>query len=177
MEILDRDIRLPANAQILDVGAAPGGWSAVLGPRLSGQSAIVAVDRLEFSAPARTHVVIGDICDPAVREQLRPKRGKRFDLIMSDACPNISGVRESDEAAWDELTAALSCLIKETLANRGHLVTKMFSGIVMTNFRRTITRQFQTVAVRKPQASRRQSSEAYVVGLSYRLNPSSHSER
>lgn len=176
LEQLDRRFQLLDRHQwVLELGAAPGGWTAYLAERLT-RGRIVAVDPrpVELSA-VNVEVVQGCLGDPAVDRHLAgilAARGEcdsgAVDLVLSDMAPNISGIRAADQAQAMRLAALASGAAGKWLRPGGALVVKIYQGEGMEAWLRETRGRFARVRVVKPPASRPGSRENYAVARDYR---------
>ena len=165
LEELDRAERLISpGAVIIDLGAAPGGWSQYAARRLAGSGLVVALDLLPMDEIAGVTVLHGDFREQATVDRLlRELGGRRADLVMSDMAPNISGVDVVDQARAADLEALALEFARQVLAPSGVLVLKMFQGAGFQELLAQTRKGFRSVRMRKPGASRRRSSETYLV--------------
>lgn len=165
LEEIDRAERLIVpGAVIVDLGAAPGGWSQYAARRLAGKGKIVAVDLLPMDAIPGVTVVAGDFREQAVVEALlRSLSGRRADLVMSDMAPNITGVDVVDQARAAELESLALDFARKVLAPSGVLLMKVFQGAGFQELLADARKAFKSVRMRKPRASRQRSSETYLV--------------
>jgi 23S rRNA (uridine2552-2'-O)-methyltransferase len=165
LEIDRRDHLLRRGATVVDLGAAPGGWSQVAVRAVGHSGCVVAVDLLEMPALAGVHVIRGDFRDPdCVMELRHALAGREIDLVLSDMSPNISGVATMDQARICELAGEACEFAGKYLKQQGILVVKMFHGEGFEAFREHMRQVFQQVSVRKPEASRDRSREVYLLG-------------
>jgi len=164
-EIAARDRLIAPGMIVVDLGAAPGGWSQVAAERVGSRGRVVAFDVLDMPRLAGVTFIRGDFHDAAaVAELERVLEGRKVDLVLSDMAPNISGVPSSDQArALGLAELALDFALKH-LKPQGKLLVKLFQGAGFESFLRTLRSRFAVVAVRKPEASRSRSSEVYLVG-------------
>ena len=169
-EILDRDRLLRPGQVVLDLGAAPGGWSQVVAPRLGPQGRLVAVDILPMDPIAGVVFIRGDATEDAVVEQIREAlEGRAVDLVISDMAPNLTGIRPVDEARSVVLAEQVLHIAKNFLRHGGTMVMKLFQHNDTEVFIREARRSFATLSRRKPAASRNQSREFYVVASGFQL--------
>lgn len=161
----DRFHILRRGAHVLDLGAAPGGWSLVALERVGPEGSVVAVDpRPVAPAPGLT-VVRGRVGDPTLPGRLGPEP---FDVVLSDMSPSISGAYATDHARSVDLVRAAHALAVRVLARRGAFVAKVFAGDMLEDLVDEIRPEFAEVLRTKPPASRAPSSELYVVALGFR---------
>lgn len=169
-EILDRDRLLRPGQVVLDLGAAPGGWSQVVAPRLGPQGLLVAVDILPMDPLAGVVFIRGDATEDAVVEQIREAlAGRAVDLVISDMAPNLTGIRPVDEARSVVLAEQVLHLAQNFLRHGGTMVMKLFQHNDTEVFIREARKSFATLSRRKPAASRNQSREFYVVASGFQL--------
>ena len=156
---LFRDARV-----VVDLGAAPGGWSQVARRALPPDGRVVALDVLEMEELAGVEFIQGDFRSAEVLGRLQSSIGGRtVDLVMSDMAPNLSGMRVHDQARWRELAECAAEFAAGVLGRDGAFLVKLFQGEETAPYLRTLRERFANVAVRKPAASRRQSSESYAL--------------
>ncbi len=165
LEINRRDHLLHRGATVVDLGAAPGGWSQVAARAVGRGGCVVAVDVLEMPALAGVRFIRGDFRDPdCVVELTRTLADREVDLVLSDMSPNISGIAAIDQARICELAAAACEFAGKYLKPQGIFVVKVFNGEGFEVFRESMREVFEQVHVRKPGASRDRSREVYLLG-------------
>lgn len=154
---------------VVDLGAAPGGWSQVAHELVGDHGVVISVD-LQPMEPIEDVVVIkGDITNEEetvlkIREALIAKGRDAADVVISDAAPQLSGNKDLDQFRSFELsTAALNVGIK-LLKHRGNFVAKIFQGEYYPQFYTSVKEKFRSVRAFAPEASRKRSAEVYVVG-------------
>jgi 23S rRNA (uridine2552-2'-O)-methyltransferase len=151
-------------AVVVDLGAAPGGWSQYAARRLGSKGRVFALDLLPMDAIAGVEFIQGDFREQPVLDVLLGKLGaRRVDLVMSDMAPNISGVDVVDQARAADLEGLALDFAGQVLGRDGALVMKVFQGAGFQELLAEARRRFQRVRMRKPDASRRRSSETYLV--------------
>jgi 23S rRNA (uridine2552-2'-O)-methyltransferase len=155
--------------RVLDLGAAPGGWSIVARDTLRGSGAVVAVDPRPIEPIEGVTVVRGLVGDPRLPERLGPGR---FDLVLSDMSPRISGAYATDHARSVELVRAAFALARAVLSEGGSFVAKVFQGDLLDDLVGEISPSFRRFQRTKPAASRSRSSEVYLIGLGFRAGGS-----
>jgi len=168
-EIAARDRLLAPGAVVVDLGAAPGGWSQVAAARVGARGQVIALDLLDMASLPGVTFIRGDFHDEASVAALeRALDGRKADLVLSDMAPNISGVPSSDQARAIALAElALEFALKH-LKPKGNFLVKTFQGAGFESFLKMLRGHFEAVAVRKPEASRSRSSEVYLVGKGLR---------
>ena len=164
LEILEKDKLVRPGMTVVDLGAAPGGWSQVLAPLVGAKGQVIALDLLEME-PLRGVVVIrGDFSEDSTLRLLEQHTGDRsIDLVVSDMAPNISGVGLVDQARSIYLAELALEFSRDQLKPGGDLVVKVFQGSGLDEFRKALSIAFGAVMVRKPKASRERSSEFYLL--------------
>ena len=159
LEIDKRDKLLRPGMRVLDLGAAPGGWSQVAADRVRPGGKVVAVDLLEMKPIAGVTIFKGDFREADLEGAL----GGKADLVLSDMMPNVTGVPLVDQARAAEITLAAIDLCKKSLQPDGALLVKVFHGEAFDEVLKALKAAFQSVAVRKPAASRGESRENYLL--------------
>jgi len=165
LEEIDRAEKLFfPGAVVVDLGAAPGGWSQYAARMLAGQGTVYALDLLPMDAIAGVNVLQGDFREQPVLDALLGELGgRRVDLVLSDMAPNMSGVDVVDQARAADLETLALDFARQVLGPKGALVMKVFQGAGFQEMLATARGQFRTVKMRKPKASRQRSSETYLV--------------
>ena len=165
LEAMDDRERLFRGARmVVDLGAAPGGWSQIARRRLPLDGRIVALDLLEMEPLAGVEFIQGDFRRADVVVRLEENVGRRaVDLVMSDMAPNLSGMKANDQSRWRELSDAAAGFAARVLKHDGAFLVKLLEGEETTPYLRTLRERFASVAVRKPAASRKRSSESYAL--------------
>lgn len=159
----ERDRLLSRARRVLDLGAAPGGWSQYARERLTGGT-LVALDLLPMEPIQDVEIIQGDFTDAAVQERLVALVSPHaYDLVISDLAPNITGIADVDQANAAELAGRVMEFSARVLAKNGELVVKVFEGSEAAGVRRLGEELFHQCAARKPGASRDKSRELYLV--------------
>lgn len=176
LEEIDRKHRLIAPASVIvDLGAAPGSWSQYAAARVGAGGAVIAVDVLAMAPLEKVHFIRGDFTDAEVRAQLiAALAGRRADLVLSDLAPNLSGVRDSDQARAAELQCAALAFCRRGLRPGGALLCKQFAGESAAAMRAQIAGDFAQTRNIKPDASRPHSKEFYLLARGYHGAPAPH---
>ncbi len=151
--------------RVLDLGAAPGGWSLVAAERVGPHGSVVAVDPRTIEPMDRVTVVHGTVGAPGLRDRLGPEP---FDVVLSDMSPRISGAYSTDHARSVDLVLSAWTLAQEVLAPGGRFVAKLFDGDLLATTEARIRPSFEHFRRTKPPASREQSSELYLLGWGFR---------
>jgi len=165
LEMDQREKLFRRGATVIDLGAAPGSWSQIAAERTRPGGQVIAVDLLEIAPISGVTVLKGDFRDAKLLEVLE---GRRADVILSDVLPNLSGRANVDQARAAELTYAALDLCQKALKPNGIFVVKAFQGEAFNEVLQRLKHEFVKVAVRKPEASRGESRETYVVASALR---------
>ncbi len=169
-EVDEKEQLIRPGCTVVDLGAAPGGWTQYVAEKMNGKGAIIALDCLPMDALPGVTFIQGDFTEASVLEallQVAPKGS--VDLILSDMAPNMSGNIAVDiprMIALSELAFELCSLL---LKPNGTLFMKMFHGSGFDALVKDIRPHFQRVVIRKPQASRARSRETYLLAKGYKL--------
>jgi 23S rRNA (uridine2552-2'-O)-methyltransferase len=157
---------------VVDLGAAPGGWSQVARELVGDRGLVVSVDLQPMAPLAGVVVLKGDITNEetiaTIQEALASHARKAVDVVISDAAPQLSGNKDLDQYRSFELSTAALTLAVKLLKNNGSFVTKIFQGEYYPEFYKNVKEQFQITKAYAPEASRKRSAEVYVVGKGYR---------
>ncbi len=168
-EIQHKDRILKPGMTIVDLGAAPGGWSQYAARVLRGQGHIIAMDILPMEPLDGVEFVQGDFREDEVLEALMEKIDDRaIDLVMSDMAPNISGMEAVDQPRSMYLAELAVDFAAQVLREGGDLLFKAFQGEGFDDLVKLLRGQYREVRIRKPKASRPRSREVYVLARHYR---------
>ena len=155
---------------VVDLGAAPGGWSQYAAKLLGDKGQIFALDILPMEPMPGVTVIEGDFRDAAILEQLKTLLGDRpIDLVMSDMAPNISGMGAVDQPRAMYLVELAVDFAREMLRPGGSFVCKVFQGEGFDALVQSLRQDFSKIMVRKPKASRPRSREVYLVASDRKL--------
>ncbi|MGB3915961.1 23S rRNA (uridine(2552)-2'-O)-methyltransferase RlmE [Thiothrix litoralis] len=169
-EIQARDRILHPGMKVVDLGAAPGGWSQYATKLIGSKGRIVASDILPLDPLPFVEFVLGDFRDEAVlAEILNLLGGERADLVISDMAPNMSGVDAVDQPRAVHLCELALDMVRQVLKPGGAFLVKLFQGEGSEAFIRDVRSSFKTVKIRKPAASRPRSREVYVLAQGFVL--------
>jgi 23S rRNA (uridine2552-2'-O)-methyltransferase len=169
LELNDKDKLIRPGMRVLDLGSAPGSWSQVLSRLAGSRGRVLATDILPMDAMANVDFIQGDFNDEAVVQQLLDwLGGDRFDLIVCDIAPNLSGISSADQASSIYFLELALDTVKKTLKPGATFVAKMFQGAGSDQFVKELRTAFEKVSIRKPAASRKESREVYLVAKGYR---------
>jgi 23S rRNA (uridine2552-2'-O)-methyltransferase len=164
-EIADRDGLLKPGHVVVDLGAAPGGWSQLAAQRVGAQGRVIAIDLLPMTPVRGVEVLLGDFRDEATYQALAERLGgAKADLVLSDMAPNLTGIASTDQVRGIALAELALEFAVEHLKPGGALLVKTFHGAGFEAFLRALRGAFEQVVTRKPDASRSRSSETYLLG-------------
>jgi 23S rRNA (uridine2552-2'-O)-methyltransferase len=163
-QLAGRDRLLAPGMTVVDLGAAPGGWSQVAAGAVGERGRVIALDLLEMAQLPGVTFIRGDFHDDAVAVELeKALGGQKADLVLSDLAPNVSGIAAVDQARMLALAELALDFALKHLKPQGNFLVKVFHGAAFESLLKQLRSRFASVAVRKPDASRDRSSEVYVV--------------
>jgi len=166
-EELDARFRLlRPNSTVLELGAAPGGWTRYVAEKVP-KGKVVACDFRPFSVPSWVVAIEGEAGTPEIDAQISAELIDGCDLVISDMAPNITGVRAADQAAAMGLADMALEFAHKHLKPRGHLVVKMFQGEGVDEWIAERRSEFEKCQLVKPKASRSESRELFAIGLHF----------
>ncbi|MDY6979438.1 MAG: 23S rRNA (uridine(2552)-2'-O)-methyltransferase RlmE [Pseudomonadota bacterium] len=170
IEIDERDRLLKPGMTVVDLGAAPGGWSEYAARQVGSKGRVIALDLLPMDAIAGVEFIEGDFHEEAVYERLLGVLdGRPVDLVMSDMAPNMSGMKAVDQPRAMYLAELSLELAQKVLKPGGDMLIKAFTGEGLDEFKREIRQHFAKLIVRKPKASRARSPEIYLLARGYNV--------
>lgn len=168
-EIHERDRLLRPGMTVVDLGAAPGGWSQLLTEYIGHSGRVVAMDILPMDSLAGVEFLQGDFQEAATLDALLTLLADQpVDLVTSDMSPNISGIKAVDQPRGMYLAELALEFATRVLRPGGHFLCKVFQGEGFDQFLAEVRRQFASTATRKPQSSRSRSPELYLLARNYR---------
>lgn len=159
---------LKHGARILDLGAAPGGWSQVAVERVGETGKVVAADILAMEPIAGVEILQCDLLDPAVPGQLKQMLGGEADLVMSDMAASTTGHRQTDHIRTLALFEAALDMAEDVLKPGGVFIGKVFQGGATSEILTRVKKRFAQVKHVKPPASRQESVELYLVAMGFK---------
>jgi 23S rRNA (uridine2552-2'-O)-methyltransferase len=171
LEINEKFDLIKPNSIIVDLGAAPGGWSQIAGQlikKAQGKGHVFALDLLLMDALDHVTFLQGDFLDPDYKQQLRAMLPGPVDFVMSDMAAATTGHSNTDHLRTILLAETAYNFAKETLAPGGNFITKVFAGGTHKELLDVLKQDFKIVKHFKPPASRKESPETYVVCLGFR---------
>jgi 23S rRNA (uridine2552-2'-O)-methyltransferase len=166
LEMHEKDRLFRPGMTVLDLGAAPGGWSQVAGQLIGGKGTVIASDILAMDALPDVSFIEGDFREDAIYEQILAALGdQRADLVMSDMAPNMSGNSAVDQPRAMYLAELALDMAERVLEPDGLFLVKVFQGEGFEDYRKALQSRFKRVVSRKPAASRARSTEVYQLGF------------
>ena len=170
LEIQQKDRIIQPGMRVVDLGAAPGGWSQVAAHLTGKKGQVIALDLLDMDPLPGVAFIQGDFRDDESLGRLRKLLQNRpVDLVISDMAPNVSGMKAVDQPRAMYLCDLALDLAREVLKPEGALVVKVFQGEGFDQYLRDLRGAFGKVTTRKPKASRPRSREVYLVARNYNV--------
>lgn len=170
LEIQEKDNLIGPGLVVVDLGAAPGGWSQIASDLVGDEGMVFALDILPMDPIAGVHVIEGDFREQEPFDKLLAMLdGRPVDLVISDMAPNISGVAAVDQPRSMYLCELALEFARQTLRPGGDFLVKVFQGEGFDDFFRLMRDSFGKVVTRKPQASRSKSREVYLLGRDFKV--------
>jgi len=165
LQEIDRKRKLFKPGQtVIDLGAAPGSWSQYVVERVGANGKVIALDMLSMEPIEGVIIIEGDFTEQATLDSCLSSVGNSgADLVISDMAPNITGIRDADQAKTLYLLELALDLARQVLNPGGDLLMKVFEGAGVDDFRKELSQSFQRVSNEKPAASRDQSREFYIL--------------
>ena len=163
-ELVERDRLLKPGMVVVDLGAAPGGWSQWVRQALGDSGRVIALDILEMPSLAGVEFLHGDFREDAVLSRLvETLDGQKVDLVLSDMAPNKSGVDAVDMPRAMYLSELAMDFADQHLRTGGNFLIKLFQGVGFDDYVKELRRRYDKVVIRKPEASRKRSPEVYAL--------------
>jgi 23S rRNA (uridine2552-2'-O)-methyltransferase len=168
-EIQNKDKLLKAGMTVVDLGAAPGGWSQYAASIVGETGQVIACDILPMDSIAEVAFLQGDFREESVLEALLERIGpNKVDVVMSDMAPNMAGNSSVDQPRAMYLVELALDMCRQVLAPKGSFVVKVFQGEGFDEYLQEVRNMFTAVKIRKPDSSRARSREVYVVATGYK---------
>ena len=168
-QLIERDRLLKPGMAVVDLGAAPGGWSQVLRRDLGDNGRVIAMDILDMPPIAGVDFIHGDFREPEALSRLEALIGdKPVDLVLSDMAPNMSGVDTVDQARAMYLSELARDFADAHLKQGGTFLIKLFMGEGFDAYMKDLKGRYARVITRKPDASRRRSNEVFALATGKR---------
>ncbi|MBB5015646.1 23S rRNA (uridine(2552)-2'-O)-methyltransferase RlmE [Rehaibacterium terrae] len=168
-ELLERDRLLRPGMVVVDLGAAPGGWSQMVRRALGDRGRVIALDILDMPPIAGVEFLHGDFREAEALSRLEAAlAGEPVDLVLSDMAPNMTGVSAVDQPASMYLVELARDFADAHLKPGGAFLVKLFMGAGFDDYVRELRKRYDKVAIRKPKASRSRSPEVYALATGKR---------
>ena len=170
-EIQHRERLLRPGARVADLGCWPGGWLQVAARAVGGRGRVVGVDLRPLESPLdETQVVVleADLLDPGLAGRLLEQLGGPADVLLSDAAPKLTGIRDTDRAREETLLEAIEALVPQLLRPGGDLLVKLLEGPEAQQIAKRLEKRFERARSLKPRASRKGTTERYLLGRGLR---------
>jgi 23S rRNA (uridine2552-2'-O)-methyltransferase len=169
LEINAKDRLIRPGMRVMDLGSAPGGWSQVAGRLVGAKGRVLATDILPMDGLTNVDFIQGDFTDETIVQQLLDwLGGEKFDLVISDIAPNITGIAVADQASSMYFLELALDTVRKTLKPGASFVAKMFQGSGSDQYLKELRQHFDKVLIRKPAASRKESREVYLVAKGFK---------
>ena len=169
IEIDEKDRLIKSGMTVVDLGAAPGGWSEYGVKKVGAKGKLIALDILPMAPIAGVEFIEGDFREDAVYEQLMEVTGDSpVDLVISDMAPNISGMESVDIPRAFYLCELALDFARQTLKPGGGFLAKLFQGEGFDQYHKELKQSFSKVVMRKPRASRARSREIYALATGFK---------
>jgi 23S rRNA (uridine2552-2'-O)-methyltransferase len=169
-EINNKDKLIKPGMKVIDLGAAPGGWSEYAVKAVGDKGQVVACDILSMDPIVGVDFLQGDFREDAVLDALLTRiNGKTIDVVMSDMAANMTGNETADSARSMYLVELALDMCNQVLKKNGAFVVKVFQGNGFEDFMKDVRAAFTTVKTRKPESSRARSREVYLVATGFKL--------
>jgi len=169
LEIDEKDKLIKKGQTVVDLGAAPGGWSQVVVNKVGDQGRVVGIDLLEIDPMYGAEFMQGDFADNAVYEDLMKMiDGDEVDLVISDIAPNVTGMNSIDQPKSIYLVELALDFATQVLKENGAFVVKVFQGAGFDDVVSNARGSFKRVVLRKPKSSRPKSREVYIVATGFK---------
>jgi 23S rRNA (uridine2552-2'-O)-methyltransferase len=169
-ELSKKDNLLKPGMTVVDLGAAPGGWSQYAAHVIGEQGQVISCDILPMDPLPGVDFLQGDFREQAVLDALLNRiNGKTVDLVMSDMAPNMSGNMSIDQAGSMYLVELALDMCHQVLKKNGNFVAKVFQGAGFEQYVKDLRSCFTAVKIRKPDSSRARSREVFIVATGYKL--------
>jgi 23S rRNA (uridine2552-2'-O)-methyltransferase len=169
IEIQEKDKIIKPGMNVVDLGAAPGGWSQYVRQIIGKKDKVIALDILEMEPLEGVDFIQGDFREEAVLNQLHETLdGELSNVVLSDMAPNLSGNKDADQARAIYLGELALDTAVNVLSVGGTFLVKMFQGVGFDAYHNQVKKSFSSVVIRKPKASRPRSTEVYILAKGFK---------
>ena len=170
-EINERDRLFKPGDNVIDLGAAPGGWSQYAAQMVGPNANLIALDRLPMEDIPGVTFIQGDFGEEKALESINYLlAGEKINIVLSDMAPNISGIRSTDQARAMNLAELALDMADNVLVSGGVFLVKLFQGDGFNEFHKQVQQIFKKVVFRKPKASRSKSREVYLLARGFKIS-------
>jgi len=168
-EINNKDKLIKSGMKVVDLGAAPGGWSEYAVKVVGEKGQVIACDILPMDPIVGVDFLEGDFREESVLDALLTRiNGQNIDVVMSDMAANMTGNESADSARSMYLVELALDMCQQVLKKNGSFVVKVFQGVGFEQFMKDVRASFKTVKTRKPDSSRARSREVYLVATGFK---------
>lgn len=167
LEIQEKNRLIRSGMTVVDIGAAPGGWSQLAARLVGPKGKVYALDILPMHNLPNVEFLQGDFQEESTTNQLLQRIPSKADVVISDIAPNLSGIRSVDQAKAMNLAELTLNFTQQILKPKGCFIIKAFQGEGFEAFLKELRPLFSKVAICKPSASRKNSAEVYLVATGY----------
>ncbi|GLR71956.1 23S rRNA (uridine(2552)-2'-O)-methyltransferase RlmE [Agaribacter marinus] len=169
LEINEKDKLFRPGSIVMDLGAAPGGWSQIVAPIVGDSVEVIASDILPMDSIIGVNFIQGDFREESVYNEILQALGdNKADVVVSDMAPNLSGVNTTDQYASMYLVELALDMARNVLKPDGSFCAKVFQGVGYDEYVKDVRTSFNKLIVRKPDASRPRSREVYLVAKGFK---------
>jgi 23S rRNA (uridine2552-2'-O)-methyltransferase len=169
IEIVEQDKLIQPNMNVVDLGAAPGGWSEYARKLVANKQRVIALDILDINPIKGVDFIKGDFREKEVYEQLNTLlNGASIHVVLSDMAPNMSGNKAIDQPSAMYLCELALETVENILVEGGTFLVKVFQGVGFETYQKQIEANFSKVMIRKPKASRARSNEVYILAKGFK---------
>ncbi len=169
IELIEKDKLIQPGMNVVDLGAAPGGWSEYVRKIVGKKQKVIALDILDIEPIEGVDFIQGDFRDNEVYEQLnKVLNGAPIDVVISDMAPNLSGNKAIDQPSAMYLCELALETAQAILVKEGTFLVKVFQGAGFDVFKKQVAASFKKVMIRKPKASRARSNEVYILAKGFK---------
>ena len=169
LELQDKYDFVKSNMVVLDLGAAPGGWSQVVSKLLDKKGRILALDLLSMEKISGVEFIHGDFYkEETLNNLFKILQEDKVNLILSDMAPNMTGIKAVDQARSMHLAEMVFEFAEKTLVPHGNMLVKIFQGVGFDQYLETLRASFKKVLICKPQSSRGGSRELYLLAKDFK---------
>ncbi len=169
IEVIEKDKLIQPSMNVVDLGAAPGGWSEYARKIVGKKQRVIALDILDIDPIAGVDFIQGDFRENEVYEQLNSLlEGAPIHVVLSDMAPNLSGNKAIDQPSAMYLCELALETAENILVEGGSFLVKVFQGVGFEAYQKQVEASFSKVIIRKPKSSRPRSNEVYILGKGFK---------